>query len=908
MSYNKYYESWFRGNNTISQGSGYADNVSLRNDGKTELRGDTYITNSGRLMINKDKNTSTTYNLDVNGNSSFSGDIVINNKIKLLNVQNITGSTTLTFNSAEYVCISSTCPTNAIITLPTVTSASQIGCKFTFFFNSATYPTVSIYGATNQTIVDNIYSIVVNSINISYSRSFVELVCVNYVTSGICWSLSNGANDYDLFPQVSSDNNFTGINTFQTQLTTDNSTRCATTAYVKSNLSSYQTTAGMSSYALLASPTFTGTPLTTTPISTDNSTRIASTAYVKSNLSSYQTTLGMSFYALLAGPAFTGNPTTTTQLTTDNSTRIASTAYVQSNLSSYQTTSGMSSYLTTTTASTTYQPISSMGDYVLQTFLDANYNTTAYIANNFAALSGTNIFLGGASFAGTVSLKNNSSITNSKIFSITAGSTLNSDSGSTTNLNGTTNINGNLTTNVGSTTTFNGSVYVSTADIGSNDNTPASTAFVCNKLSYFPLLTYTDSHYVSLTANNTISGTNYFTGANYFRTPNESSSIRIGNGLQNNTVGYTDNMAIGINALYNSTTSYSNMAIGNGSLNSVVAGVSECLALGFRALESFTTGKTNIAVGFISGYKLVSGNFNSFFSVGAGAGFSTGSENFCMGYQTISTYNSPEIAPSTNVNRNLALGTYAITSCYSGISDNVGIGFNALGNPYNTANASLKGSYNVAIGNYAGYGLDGTGCNNNVFIGYNTGIIDGTSSSFSTTTYTNITAINTGVISSPASNRVYIGNSSVTTNTLYGTLNIPNISFTGTLNTMTTTIFSAINTAFGKQTFSEAGYITGSVTITTPFSQVYSINNGTTTPITITLPNATATNAGVILTFRRSSASTSTTVVFVTTLGAQTIYNQINSGAATQGFLPNSNYINRITSLYNGTTYNWYFT
>jgi len=61
MSYNKYYESWFRGNNTISQGSGYSDNVSLRNDGKTELRGDTYINNNGRLMINKDKNTSTTY-------------------------------------------------------------------------------------------------------------------------------------------------------------------------------------------------------------------------------------------------------------------------------------------------------------------------------------------------------------------------------------------------------------------------------------------------------------------------------------------------------------------------------------------------------------------------------------------------------------------------------------------------------------------------------------------------------------------------------------------------------------------------------------------------------------------------------------------------------------------------------
>jgi hypothetical protein len=52
---------------------------------------------------------------------------------------------------------------------------------------------------------------------------------------------------------LSTDNNWTGVNTLPTHLTRDNSTRAATTAYVKSNLSSYQATAGMSSYALLAS-------------------------------------------------------------------------------------------------------------------------------------------------------------------------------------------------------------------------------------------------------------------------------------------------------------------------------------------------------------------------------------------------------------------------------------------------------------------------------------------------------------------------------------------------------------------------------------------------------------------------------------------------------------------------------
>ena len=95
MSYNKYYESWFRGNNTISQGSGYPDNVSLRNDGLSELHGDTYITNNGSLMINKDKNLNGRYYLDVSGYSPFNGNILLYTQITLSNMQYITGSTTI---------------------------------------------------------------------------------------------------------------------------------------------------------------------------------------------------------------------------------------------------------------------------------------------------------------------------------------------------------------------------------------------------------------------------------------------------------------------------------------------------------------------------------------------------------------------------------------------------------------------------------------------------------------------------------------------------------------------------------------------------------------------------------------------------------------------------------------------
>jgi hypothetical protein len=112
-------------------------------------------------------------------------------------------------------------------------------------------------------------------------------------------------------------------------LTSDNSTRLATTAYVKSNLTSY---------AVLASPALTGTPSAPTPVSSDNSTTVATTAYVKSNLSSY---------AVLASPTLTGTPTAPTAASLINTTQIATTAYVKSyfvDLSTAQTVGGVKTF------------------------------------------------------------------------------------------------------------------------------------------------------------------------------------------------------------------------------------------------------------------------------------------------------------------------------------------------------------------------------------------------------------------------------------------------------------------------------------------------------------------------------------------------------------------------------------
>ena len=84
--------------------------TSLKNFGRTELMGDVYIDNNAKLAINKAIDASNNYYLDVSGNSRIS-DLIIGNKNKLSNLQYIDASTNLTFGSAEYVCITSNCPT-----------------------------------------------------------------------------------------------------------------------------------------------------------------------------------------------------------------------------------------------------------------------------------------------------------------------------------------------------------------------------------------------------------------------------------------------------------------------------------------------------------------------------------------------------------------------------------------------------------------------------------------------------------------------------------------------------------------------------------------------------------------------------------------------------------------------------
>ena len=74
-----------------------------------------------------------------------------------------------------------------------------------------------------------------------------------------------------------------------------------------------------SKFAPKDSPSFTGNPTAPTQLNTDNSTKIATTAFVKNVLGGY---------APIDSPTFTGTPTAPTPAVGDNSTKIATTHFV----------------------------------------------------------------------------------------------------------------------------------------------------------------------------------------------------------------------------------------------------------------------------------------------------------------------------------------------------------------------------------------------------------------------------------------------------------------------------------------------------------------------------------------------------------------------------------------------------
>lgn len=234
------------------------------------------------------------------------------------------------------------------------------------------------------------------------------------------------------------------------------------------------------------------------------------------------------------------------------------------------------------------------------------------------------------------------------------------------------------------------------------------------------------------------------------------------NALLSNTSG-ANNFAAGVNSLYANTTGYGNVAIGAAALQNNTAGYYN-FGFGPNALFSNTTGIYNISVGINSLYANTTGYANVAIGNSALQSNTTGYYNFGIGPSAL-------LANTTGYN-NVAIGIVAAMANVSGIA-NVAIGnYSLLASESVHAQASVgaysltaaTGGGNSALGCYAGGTLiSGT---NNVFVGYNAGY-----SVLQKTDATNCIVIGYGAYSTE-SNKVILGNSSITKTALFGSVGI----------------------------------------------------------------------------------------------------------------------------------------
>lgn len=201
----------------------------------------------------------------------------------------------------------------------------------------------------------------------------------------------------------------------------------------------------------------------------------------------------------------------------------------------------------------------------------------------------------------------------------------------------------------------------------------------------------------------------YFAGGQY-NTSSFSYSICIGRSA-GAFVNNSNNIFIGAFAASVQVISGSpNTAVGYAALQYLTSGSNNC-AYGFFSLGSGNsfTGSQNSAFGDQSGYLMTSGSYNVAMGVNALFGVTTGSYNTCLGWQagrsmssnaSFNTFvgsNAGGSRASTNT-YNIGIGVDTMAYDASGSVYNIGMGRNALLGVNNTS----TGSYNIAIGNYAG--------------------------------------------------------------------------------------------------------------------------------------------------------------------------------------------------------------
>jgi len=222
------------------------------------------------------------------------------------------------------------------------------------------------------------------------------------------------------------------------------------------------------------------------------------------------------------------------------------------------------------------------------------------------------------------------------------------------------------------------------------------------------------------------------------------------NASHNNTTG-SANTSIGDNAMHSTTTGVQNTSVGSDSFYDNTTG-SYNTAIGNNALIANTTGSYNTAVGDNALHYNTTASRNTAVGEWAlGGALTTGSDNTVIGNYNMSS--------NTTGNWNIAVGRRTLDLNTTG-ADNTAAGNYAL-------YSNTTGIENVAVGNNAGY--QNTIGTKNTFIGDNAG-----QNVLQKVDATNSMALGNEAYTT-ASNQTVIGNTSVTSVTINGTIQSPTI-------------------------------------------------------------------------------------------------------------------------------------
>ena len=185
---------------------------------------------------------------------------------------------------------------------------------------------------------------------------------------------------------------------------------------------------------------------------------------------------------------------------------------------------------------------------------------------------------------------------------------------------------------------------------------------------------------------------------------------------ESNTAGYTDNTAVGFEALRYNSTGYENVAVGKSSMGAANSSAYRNVAIGHNAGAYITSGFANTLIGHSAGTAITTATWNTLVGKDAGAAVTTGGGNTFIGGQAglaaNNTTNAVFIGAScgaigTDMARSVGVGVNAHKNGY----DNVAIGFECGKNMTNQENQ------NVYIGAYSAQ--QGFHQNKNVIIGHN---------------------------------------------------------------------------------------------------------------------------------------------------------------------------------------------